>query len=294
LRRYHFDNLTYRWLIGQRQNLKAYGKTHVLEQLDTLLSQALENSANTQLVFKLLFNHVPESSTIGRRTQKDITERLLNKQFRALEREQIADALDLLEAWVHIEAPPNRAFHQIQQLLADDDPVGQSILLNWKLLLDYLQLYGVDRDSVIIQPNLARNWDYYTGVVFGIQAAEHQIAGGGRYDELARLLGGTSSVPAVGFAYYVDNILPSLGVKDNAKPIFRLTISRTGEVMGLRWAESLRQHNIAVRVIPLECQHEDEGPLMEVGEDGRLKFGKKLYTLETIDELLGDLREVAE
>ena len=50
---------------------------------------------------------------------------------------------------------------------------------------------------------LARNFEYYTGPVFQLYTGETQVAGGGRYDGLVRLVGG-HDVPASGLAFDFD------------------------------------------------------------------------------------------
>jgi histidyl-tRNA synthetase len=60
--------------------------------------------------------------------------------------------------------------------------------------------------------NIARGLDYYTGVVFEIEApilgAEKQLCGGGSY-ELVPLLGGTE-IPTAGFAIGFDRVMMAL------------------------------------------------------------------------------------
>ena len=62
---------------------------------------------------------------------------------------------------------------------------------------------------------LVRGLDYYTRTVFeyvatGLDAAQNAVGGGGRYDQLAEVLGGRH-VPAVGFSLGIDRILLALG-----------------------------------------------------------------------------------
>ncbi|MEH0071533.1 ATP phosphoribosyltransferase regulatory subunit [Pannonibacter sp. Pt2-lr] len=58
--------------------------------------------------------------------------------------------------------------------------------------------------------DFGRRLDYYTGFVFEMTAAGHdlpgQIVGGGRYDKLLRLLGAPHEVPAVGFSLWLDRL----------------------------------------------------------------------------------------
>jgi histidyl-tRNA synthetase len=64
-------------------------------------------------------------------------------------------------------------------------------------------------------PQLVRGLDYYTRTVFeyiatGLDAAQNAVGGGGRYDQLAEVLGGRH-VPAVGFSLGIDRIVLALG-----------------------------------------------------------------------------------
>jgi histidyl-tRNA synthetase len=60
-----------------------------------------------------------------------------------------------------------------------------------------------------ISPLLVRNFEYYTGPVFHVFAGETKAGGGGRYDNLAALVGGRA-VPASGFAIEMDAVAPLL------------------------------------------------------------------------------------
>lgn len=66
--------------------------------------------------------------------------------------------------------------------------------------------------------SLVRGLDYYTRTVFeyvatGLDAAQNAVGGGGRYDQLAEVLGGRH-VPAVGFSLGIDRMLLALGGSD--------------------------------------------------------------------------------
>jgi histidyl-tRNA synthetase len=60
-----------------------------------------------------------------------------------------------------------------------------------------------------ISPLLVRNFEYYTGPVFHAFAGDAKVGGGGRYDQLAALVGGRA-VPASGFAIEMDAVAPLL------------------------------------------------------------------------------------
>ncbi len=60
-----------------------------------------------------------------------------------------------------------------------------------------------------IKAALARNFEYYSGIILRIDAGGHRVLAGGRYDELIGLVGG-KRVPASGFALYVDPVVALL------------------------------------------------------------------------------------
>jgi len=80
---------------------------------------------------------------------------------------------------------------------------------------------GLDQAGVpyVENPLLVRGLDYYTRTVFeyvatGLDAAQNAVGGGGRYDQLAEVLGGRH-VPAVGFSLGIDRIVLALGESDD-------------------------------------------------------------------------------
>lgn len=60
-------------------------------------------------------------------------------------------------------------------------------------------------------------FEYYTGMTFQLFLGEEKIGGGGRYDALVPLMGGRS-VPASGFALYLDQLMSRLTPTTLAKP----------------------------------------------------------------------------
>jgi histidyl-tRNA synthetase len=57
-----------------------------------------------------------------------------------------------------------------------------------------------------IKAVLARSFEYYSGIVFRVEASGTRVAGGGRYDDLIGLVGGRS-VPASGFALNLSPLI---------------------------------------------------------------------------------------
>jgi histidyl-tRNA synthetase len=218
LTRLGMDSRLIRLLLNQRQTLKnpQQGVQVALEHIEQVIAKpntsalmSSDHRADAQQMLDVLLDSTQYGTTMGGRSREDIVARLLQKRRRAVERERIAAALEFLAQWVQIFAPLEVALPQIQALIATDDATGQRLFAEWQTAL---QVVAAHAGEVWLEPNLARNWEYYTGLVFGVRASTQEyVIGGGRYDELIGLLGGQPT-PAVGFACYVDKLLPALAL----------------------------------------------------------------------------------
>ncbi len=74
---------------------------------------------------------------------------------------------------------------------------------------------GVDEDSLVFTPTLARGLDYYTGLIFEGRIPGYDVGsvgGGGRYDNLIESLSGRK-MPAVGFGIGFDRTVEAATAK---------------------------------------------------------------------------------
>ena len=94
---------------------------------------------------------------------------------------------------------------EFEKLKADDE-IQKIIELANKL--------GIKREKISFYPFLVRGLDYYTGMIFEIVVPEFKgsIAGGGRYDNLVKTLGGPD-IPAVGGSLGFERIYDFLKEK---------------------------------------------------------------------------------
>jgi histidyl-tRNA synthetase len=86
-------------------------------------------------------------------------------------------------------------------------------------VVEALEASGV---TPLIQAALARSFEYYSGTLFKIYAGPERICSGGRYDDLIGLVGGVS-VPASGFALYVDSALKCVPLRE-ADAAWRMSV----------------------------------------------------------------------
>jgi len=127
---------------------------------------------------------------------------------------------------------------------------------HFKEVLEYLEEMNIGYN---INKNLVRGLSYYTRTVFEIYTENKegdglpvQIAGGGRYDYLARQLGSKKDVPAVGFSIGVDRIISSpwykkLSPRIMKKPkIYFIQLGSEAKLKSLNIIDILRKAHVPI------------------------------------------------
>ena len=236
LDRFDLDRRSRRFLLGQIENLRRVdrGRAYVADQYDQMcaIAPVVPNDSLSPEIISMLGSSdaarhadltgalelLIESANLGTtgsgRTHSDIARRLLTRQQRAAQRGQANAALDFLQRFANIADSPSAALRELDALLPDDAEI-QTTTLAFRTALDLLSAYDIAEQHVRVEMGLARGLNYYTGVVFEIHAngddlierANNQLCGGGRYDDLLRVLGATRDTPAVGFAYGLERIM---------------------------------------------------------------------------------------
>ncbi|MBV9577726.1 MAG: histidine--tRNA ligase family protein [Chloroflexi bacterium] len=147
----------------------------------------------------------------GARQPSAIIQRLLAKARRPDPTDQVRTAFEFVAALHAAAGPPDRWQTDLRPVLEKhglstepaDEVVGA---------LDLLRAYAPLGPNVEIEVDLslARGLRYYTGLVFEIYADSDegplQLCGGGRYDDLVRVLGGRDAAPACGFQYGLERL----------------------------------------------------------------------------------------
>ncbi len=127
---------------------------------------------------------------------------------------------------------------------------------HFKEVLEYLEEMNIGYN---INKNLVRGLSYYTRTVFEIieqtgaeDGSPLTLAGGGRYDYLAKQLGSKKDVPAVGFSIGVDRIIASpwykkLSPRIMKKPkIYFIQLGSEAKLKSLNIIEILRKAHIPI------------------------------------------------
>lgn len=134
---------------------------------------------------------------------------------------------------------------------------------HFKLVLEYLDETGI---AYVLNPHLVRGFDYYTKTVFEVfledehveggsekshQRSKLALGGGGRYDGLAKALGG-KEVPAVGGSLGMERIIGVMKKQDVKVPalfkpdVFLVQLGALSKKKSLRLFEELRKSGIGV------------------------------------------------
>ncbi len=116
-------------------------------------------------------------------------------------------------------------------------------------ILDQLEI------PYILNPHLVRGLDYYTKTVFEFKIEQGdrtvELAGGGRYDDLVKLLGG-KDIPASGAAIGIERVISALKYQDIKIPepsppeIFLVQLGKLGKRKSLALFEELRAKGLKV------------------------------------------------
>jgi ATP phosphoribosyltransferase regulatory subunit len=145
---------------------------------------------------------------VGGRTPGEIAERFLEKA--ALAAGIGTRAPKVLERFLAVGGAPDEAVKALRKLArAERLDIGKAVDAFEKRAEQFAKR-GIDLSRLSFAADFGRRLDYYTGFVFEIHDPKRrdagQIVGGGRYDRLLALVGAGESLPAVGFALWLDRV----------------------------------------------------------------------------------------
>ena len=110
---------------------------------------------------------------------------------------------ELLSLLLDLKGKSSGFLRNLQTLLNNNLPELKPHIADFINIVDLLEALGCNYQIDIAS---ARGFEYYTGVVFQFFKDEERVGGGGRYDALLPLMGG-GSIPASGFALYLDRLM---------------------------------------------------------------------------------------
>ena len=147
---------------------------------------------------------------IGPEEQHRLIDRIMDGDTQVLA-EAKPELAGLIGPMLNTKGKSSGFLRNVSVMLAHDFPELNGPLLDFTNLAEVLDSLEVAYEIDIAT---GRGFEYYTGLIFQLWSGGEMVAGGGRYDALIPLLGG-SEVPASGFALYVDKIM---GLIENLVP----------------------------------------------------------------------------
>ncbi|HVQ11834.1 MAG TPA: ATP phosphoribosyltransferase regulatory subunit [Methyloceanibacter sp.] len=151
----------------------------------------------------------------GNRTICEIAERLLDHAADLRSEPLPREVATVIDYYLAVEASPREAIDRIAMIAQ-----GAGIDLGPALYVlsrrfDLLAESGIDIGAASFATEFGRDLEYYSGLVFQIEAGGDKmspVAGGGRYDGLLRSVGAPVEVPAVGSAIHTERLLAVTGL----------------------------------------------------------------------------------
>ena len=215
------------FIVGQVQGMKS-GSTDVAamkaraEDVGLLRSEGtsragaslaeMDSEAARELIQDVLNEAI--RSPVGRRTTEEIIQGLMRKVHDTDDHPHTFEAAaSLIGKLARLDGTPGEVLDGARRI-ARDQGVSAGSFDELERLFDLLAGGLADEAQLTLDLGLARGISYYSGVIFELvycsQGQGVSLGGGGRYDGLVRALGGREDVPALGFAFNLDQIADSL------------------------------------------------------------------------------------
>jgi histidyl-tRNA synthetase len=193
---------------------------------------------------------------VGQRDPSEVVDRLLRKLRGSDDIDSLRQGLELTSNLVAIRGEPSAALREAEEVLRGcgaDPAAGERLGKFIELVLDVPEI----RSHLTLDFGLVRGLAYYNGIMFDVTHPETlgSLGGGGRYDGLARALGASAPVPALGFAYNLE-VLSALSAfsqdsRDSEEPgnsSLVMAADPAGYQQALRVAVELRQNGAVAEV----------------------------------------------
>jgi ATP phosphoribosyltransferase regulatory subunit len=150
-------------------------------------------------------------TTVGGRSVDEIAERFLEQAALGVATALPQEMRALIERFLAIAGDPDAAAAKLRALAVDAKIALGPALDLFESRTGFLVARGIDVGRIRFSTGFGRGIDYYSGVVFELHDPTARVAGqlvaGGRYDGLLTRLGAKASIPAVGFAVWIERVV---------------------------------------------------------------------------------------
>lgn len=151
----------------------------------------------------------------GNRSLREIAARLRDKAADLYADTLPREVATVIEYYLGVDAPPREAVDKVAMIAHGAGLDIDAALSAVAGRFDLLEQQGVDLSNATFTTEFGRKLEYYSGLVFQIEAPgtdqTEPVAGGGRYDNLLSALGAPHPVPAVGAAIHTERLLAAVG-----------------------------------------------------------------------------------
>ncbi|HML90998.1 ATP phosphoribosyltransferase regulatory subunit [Methyloceanibacter sp.] len=212
LRHYFWRPPSFHALLDKLAKAERPEPNDVVAKLGETIAGKSQEEAEDIVSAYLHANGIPLAGT---RTLREIAARLLDQAA-----DLYADALPkevetIIEYYLAVEGTPRDAADKIGLIARGAGLDIDGALATVTRRFDLLEEAGVDLSGSILSTEFGRKLEYYSGLVFQIEAPgmdeTEPVAGGGRYDNLLTALGAPRPVPAVGSAIHTERLLAAVG-----------------------------------------------------------------------------------
>jgi len=182
-------------------NLKLFNLKNYEEEL---LSKAkfqnlIKSGKNTESLSKDEIKEkfsIELQSNLGLRSQDEVVDRYFNKLSNQVVEYEFNESINKLKELLNIKLENiNRNSFETELNFED-----------FKKLINSLLESGIQKNNICIDFSLTRNLAYYDGVVFDLIYKNELIGGGGKYDDLPKMLGYKSDYSCFGFAINISKL----------------------------------------------------------------------------------------
>jgi len=145
----------------------------------------------------------------GMRNPEDIVRGLFAKRRRRYDSQVLHDAAAFVSELTRLVGPPENVMQPLRNLVSANG-LDLGPLDELEQVIGLLAATGFDPSDIWLDLGMGRGLHYYTGMLFEIYADasdSSQLCGGGRYDDLAQVLGARQPVAACGFSYGVERVI---------------------------------------------------------------------------------------
>jgi len=209
----------------KRRLVKDFNRAGSLaHDLDRLVSAAASERPEYQGVLAALAGSDPKAAhalvtdllsiaginAVGGRSVGEIADRFLEQAALGASSGLPRATRALIEEFLGIGGDPDEAADALRVLAAEHKLNIDASLDLFESRTGFLAAQGVEVSRIRFSTAFGRGLDYYTGFVFELHdpggRVERQLVAGGRYDGLLVRLGAAESIPAVGFAVWIERL----------------------------------------------------------------------------------------